>query len=269
MLAKIRLSRYSAKLTNSSAATKSPHSYLLRNYGTKILSGQQELSSITWLEQNVGKTPAIARGIVGTSINDAITFDQRNGIITFVWHWNAPSGLIDTAAALADTTNSDYLLLIRDIDAIAAELKKLQAANIPVLWRPLHEAEGGWFWLTNYHGINNLIWIWNSVDPAWYPGADVVDVVGYDSYPANGDHGPVSTQYNALVSLTGDTKLTSLTEVGVMPDPALIAVYGLCWSWWCTWSVDYVSGGSYNSLDFLKSAYTHPSVINLNGLPAN
>ena len=85
---------------NASPATKSLHSYLLSNYGTKILSGQQELSSITWIEQNVGKTPAIAgldlmdyspsrveRGTVGTSINEAITFDQRNGIITFCWHW--------------------------------------------------------------------------------------------------------------------------------------------------------------------------------------
>lgn len=64
-----------------------------------ILSGQQELSSIAWIEQNVGKTPGIAgldlmdynlsrveRGTVGTAINDAITFDQRNGIITFIWH---------------------------------------------------------------------------------------------------------------------------------------------------------------------------------------
>lgn len=87
----------------------------------------------------------------------------------------------DISAALADTTNANYTLLIRDIDAIAVELKKLQAANVPVLWRPLHEAEGGWFWwgakgpepckklykivydrITNYHGINNLIWICTS-----------------------------------------------------------------------------------------------------------
>ncbi|KAF8457731.1 hypothetical protein BGX38DRAFT_724711 [Terfezia claveryi] len=90
---------------------------------------------------------------------------------------------------------------------------------------------------------------------------------------------PVSTQYNALVSLTGNTKLTTLTEVGVMPDPALIAAYGLRWRWWCTWSGDYVSGGSYNSLNFLKSAFTSlqglcnqtsiypPSAISLDDLP--
>jgi predicted phage gp36 major capsid-like protein len=50
----------------------------------------------------------------------------------------------DLAAALADKTSANYALLIRDIDAIAAKLKLLQDANVPVVWRPLHEAEGGW-----------------------------------------------------------------------------------------------------------------------------
>lgn len=46
------------------------------------------------------------------------------------------------AATLADPKGANYTLIIRDIDAIAVQLKRLQAANIPVLWRPLHEAEG-------------------------------------------------------------------------------------------------------------------------------
>ena len=65
-----------------------------------MLSGQQELQYIAWLEQTVGKTVAIAgldlidyspsrveRGTVSTQVEDAITFDARNGIITFSWHW--------------------------------------------------------------------------------------------------------------------------------------------------------------------------------------
>lgn len=47
-------------------------------------------------------------------------------------------------AALANKTSTDYKLLIRDIDAIAVQLLRLQSAGISVLWRPLHEAEGGW-----------------------------------------------------------------------------------------------------------------------------
>lgn len=62
------------------------------------------------------------------------------------------------------------------------QLKRLQSKRIPILFRFLHEADGGWFWwgaqgpeaavklyrlgydrLTNYHKINNIIWVWNSV----------------------------------------------------------------------------------------------------------
>jgi len=99
----------------------------------------------------------------------------------------------DIAATLANKNGTDYQLIIRDIDAIAVQLKRLQAKKIPVLWRPLHESgSGGWFWwsakgpgpvkelyrilynrLVTYHKINNLIWVWNSPEPAYYPGDDV------------------------------------------------------------------------------------------------
>lgn len=46
------------------------------------------------------------------------------------------------ATAIADPAGANYTLLVRDIDAIAVQLKRLQAAGVPVLWRPLHEAEG-------------------------------------------------------------------------------------------------------------------------------
>ena len=75
------------------------------------------------------------------------------------------------------------------------------------MWRPLHEAEGGWFWwgaegaepckelyrllykkLTEEYKLDNLIWEWTgSTSPVaadWYPGDDVVDIIGYDKYNA-------------------------------------------------------------------------------------
>ena len=36
--------------------------------------------------------------------------------------------------------------LISDIDRISAALKPLADADVPVLWRPLPEAGGGWYW---------------------------------------------------------------------------------------------------------------------------
>jgi hypothetical protein len=49
-------------------------------------------------------------------------------------------------SALRDTGNANYTLLIKDIDDIAVQLGLLRDAGVPVIWRPLHEAEGGWFW---------------------------------------------------------------------------------------------------------------------------
>lgn len=31
-------------------------------------------------------------------MEDAIAFNKRGGLVTFVWHWNAPSGLLNTEA---------------------------------------------------------------------------------------------------------------------------------------------------------------------------
>ena len=46
------------------------------------------------------------------------------------------------------------------------------------LWRLMFDR------LVNYHGLNNLIWVWTtsaSDDAAtWYPGDDYVDILGMD-----------------------------------------------------------------------------------------
>jgi mannan endo-1,4-beta-mannosidase len=43
----------------------------------------------------------------------------------------------DVSLAIIPNT-AEYNATIRDIDAIAVQLKKLQSNKIPVLWRPLH-----------------------------------------------------------------------------------------------------------------------------------
>lgn len=64
-----------------------------------------------------------------------------------------------------------------------------------------------------------------------------MDIASYDSYPAQGDHGPVSPQYNGLISLVSDTKLIALTEVGSIPDADTLKAYEAHWSWFVTWYV--------------------------------
>ncbi len=303
---------------NATPEARALMSYLVDMHGKAILSGQQDYKNLPWLAENVGKLPAIvgfdfmddspSRVERGTRSNEtelAIRWHRQGGIVTFVWHWNAPKGLIDepggkewwrgfyteattfdVAYAMSNPDSEDYQLILRDIDAIAAKLKQLQDAGVPVLFRPLHEAEGGWFWwgakgpepakalwrllferLTYHHGLNNLIWVWNSISPEWYPGDDVVDIVSFDSYPPPGDYGPLISQYESLVSLVQGRKLVALTENGAIPDPDLLQAYGAYWSWFCTWTGEFLTGGSHNSLEHLRKVYHSDYVITLDELP--
>lgn len=94
---------------NANAAAVTLYDYLRSIYGTKILSGQQELEYAEYVANQTGKTPALVsvdlmdyspsrveRGTVGTAIEEAIDFDGQGGIISILWHWNAPTGLYDT-----------------------------------------------------------------------------------------------------------------------------------------------------------------------------
>lgn len=58
----------------------------------------------------------------------------------------ADSVTFDLEKALSDTESEEYKLLLADIDTIAVQLQRLKDAHVPILFRPLHEAEGGWFW---------------------------------------------------------------------------------------------------------------------------
>lgn len=303
----------------ASAAAMALLSYLNGRQGRAVLAGQQEYDSLPWIEQSTGKLPAIvgfdlmdyslsrvARGAKSSETEKAIAWHERGGIVTFVWHWNAPSGLLEleeegkewwsgfyteaTAFDIADTLahpeSEDYRLLLADMDAAAAQLGKLRDAGVPVLFRPLHEAEGGWFWwgakgpgpavelyrllydrLTNVHKLDNLIWVWNSTAPEWYPGDDLVDIVSYDSYPRPGDYGPAQEAYARLAELTGGRKLIAMSENGPVPDPDAMFKDGATWSWFCTWSGDHLTDGRSNDLEHLRRVYNHERVVTLDELP--
>ncbi|TRX90989.1 hypothetical protein FHL15_008194 [Xylaria flabelliformis] len=296
---------------NANADATALYQYLASIYGQNILSGQQDATWADWVTQQVGKTPAVLgvdlidyspsrveRGTTSTAVEDAIAHAGKGGIVTVVWHWNAPTGLYNTeeepwwsgfytaatdfdiAAALSDTTNANYTLIIRDIDAIAVQLKRLQDADVPILFRPLHEAEGGWFWWgakgpepckalwnliydrwTNFHGINNLVWVWNSVAADWYPGDNVADVLSTDVYATG--NGPLSAQYNSLIDLGKDTKLIAAAEVGSIPLPAQLQAYEADWVWFCTWGDQYINNAEYNAPDVLKAIYNDEYVLTL------
>ncbi len=146
--------------------------------------------------------------------------------------------------------------LIRDMDMVAAKLKLLAAKDVPVLFRPLPEAGNGWYWwgsdaesylwlykllftrLTEYHGLKNLIWIWNGESYDYYPGDDLVDVVGMDIY-TDSDISANSRMMDAI-HYTIRTKACAITECGRIPNPDLLRRDNALWLWFSLWKGDYI-----------------------------
>ncbi len=315
---------------NASIEAKRLMTFLCDSYGKKIISGQQSQDgpfglSVAGVWRGLGgadypavlgmdlisQTPSrAAKGDTSKVIENAIEYWDKGGIITLCWHW-CPASRYDNGRnnwgtfytentrfslkkALDGQDPDGYQMLLDDIDAIAAELKKLQAAKVPILWRPLHEASGGWFWwgasgpeaylelyklmfdrLTNTHGLNNLIWVWNGQDGAWYPGDAYVDIIGEDIYPGEKVYTSQAARFLKALSYTDARKIITLSENGCVPDPELCERDQVMWSWWCTWEGEFVlkTAGfntyseQYTEKAQLKKAYKDDSVITRKTLP--
>lgn len=296
---------------NASPQAVKLYDFLKENFGKKIISGSMELKEADWIFEKTGKQTALVgldfmnytrdwdwvdyAEIVSTSKN----WWSNNGIVTIMWHWRDPSFTTDefytekTAFDASNINNPDseeYKAIIRDIDIVARYLKQLKEANIPVLWRPLHEASGKWFWwgakgaepckkiwmllydrLTNYHGLNNLIWIWTS-DSAndaleWYPGDDYVDIIGMDIYPGENQHGSQYISFNKVKELFGGKKLIALTECGSVPEIEKMFEYGDTWSWFMPWGGDYTRSDKHNGADYLSKIMQNSNVITREQMP--
>lgn len=297
---------------NASKEVKRLYSYLCEIYGKEFLSGQfcdtgQYGKEFQVIKKTTGKTPAVLgldfieytpsrveNGSKGYATNYAIDFWNEGGIVTFCWHWNAPTKYLTGEwyrGFYADATNIDlakimngedsqgYELLMKDIDAIAKELLILKEAGVPILWRPLHEASGGWFWwgasgaeaykrlytllydrLTNEYGLNNLIWVWNGQHADWYPGDEYVDIIGEDIYPGERVYTSQASSYlNAAKNYSEETKLVYLTENGCLFDPDLARRDGAMWGMWCTWQGEFVAKDT--SIFSLSEQYTEESML--------
>jgi mannan endo-1,4-beta-mannosidase len=269
----------------------------------------QSYDEINWLKTNTGKQPAIIgldfmhcfRGYNWYNneepANDAKNYWNQNGIPVFVWHWRDPSRETEEfytnktsfdISKINDTTSLEYKAMITDIDSVAGMLKKLQTANVPVVWRPLHEAAGGWFWwgakgpqpckklyqimydrMVNYHGLRNLIWVWTHEpnDDAWYPGDEYVDIVGRDIYK-QGDHSSQVSEFNTMNISYGKKKMIALTECGSIPDVDNLVKDAARWSWYMTWYGDYVRNTSWNSLDLWKKMFASTYVLTQDEMPS-
>ncbi|WP_091002245.1 glycosyl hydrolase [Paenibacillus sp. OK003] len=301
--------------------------------------GNTELE-FDWIHNLTGKYPAI-RGFDFMNYNplygweDGTTdrmidwVNNRDGIATASWHINVPRNFttyqlgdhvdwkeatykptetnFNTANAVIPGTK-EYQYVMSTIDDLAEQLLILQDNNVPVLFRPYHEAEGNgglngegaWFWwasagadvykqlwdmlyteLTETYGLHNLIWTYNSyvynTSPAWYPGDDQVDIVGYDKYNTiynrtDGLSGvpnedAITSIFYQLVDLTGGKKMVAMTENDTVPSVQNLTEEKSGWLYFCPWYGEHLMSSAFNYPATLKTLYQSDYVITLDELP--
>ena len=301
--------------------TPAPHretrmlwSYLMDSFTHKIHSGAMSLNAkeeAEWLYEQTGKYPALIgldfmnhtrnyslydKSVV---VNEARNWYNSNGLVAICWHWRDPSRATDEfytsgttfdVSKITETTSPEYQAMLSDIDIIAGYLKQLNTDNIPVLFRPLHEASGRWFWwgakgpepckalwrlmfdrLVNYHGLKNLIWVWTT-DAAsdnldWYPGDEYVDILGADIYAADGDFSSQLLTYNSIKEKFAGKKLITLSENGPVPDPDNLVADRAYWSWFMPWYGSFIRDGVKNPLTHWQKVMNHEYVVTLDEMP--
>ena len=143
-----------------------------------------------------------------------------------------------------------------DLKKLADYMKPISDAGIPVIWRPLHEASGGWFWwaaggpevykqlwqmmykyLIEERELNNLIWVWTSDskgnDEEWFPGNDYVDIIGRDLYDVSDVDEFVNEFYNLAEKYPN--MMIALTECGSVSNISDMWEAGAKWAWFMPW----------------------------------
>lgn len=257
-------------------------------------------------------------------VENAIEWAENGGLVGYVWHWADPMGgggyYSKGTADVPEEMTTDFditqavteidiakipiedlevmcseggitaqcLAIVKDIDTIAAQFGILQENGVTVLFRPLNEAGGGWFWwgkdkdaymwlwklmykrMTELHGLNNIIWIWNGQHPDWYVGDEYCDIISADIYDDGG-----ASQLSAFLSLhrISSKKMLALSECGNAPDVQMLADEKTLWSCFGIWGGSYVIDeyGNYSeeviSADKMVELYSNNIVICRDELP--
>lgn len=325
-------------VAGASAQTVKVYQFLKEAYGSKILSGTManvswNTNEADWVYKHTGKYPAMNTfdyihlnyapdpyWIDYSKIQAIEDWWANNGIVSAMWHWKVPKNenttdnneftyaSWETSFKASNATVEgtwENKVVKADLQEMAGYLKLLQQKNIPVVWRPLHEAAGNiyryngggaWFWwgsdgaeafkklwvyMFDYfagQGLNNLIWVWTTElkDDAFYPGDNYVDIVGRDIY-GNSDASDIANQFKAIQAAY-PKKMVALSEMGGLPTISQQLGSGAAWSYFMPW-YDYdrtVNPGSsaYEStshgnadIAWWKDAFANQAVISRDEIP--
>ena len=293
-----------AALSDSKATARcvSLYRYLQETAGRQILLGQQEspmygvrTQELDWLLRVTGRSPAVLGldfihddydGVVERSLR----WNDLGGIVTICWHTGvAGKGYPDSKTEqpdmqrLMEPGTAEHGLLMRRWTDCAKALERLQRADVPVLWRPFHEFDGGWFWwgkggaapfvqlwqsmyrfFTEQCGLHHLIWVLGYADDVlegWYPGDGFCDVIGSDTYRRETTHADACRR---LRKLSADKPL-AFHECGYIPPLDAFFRDNAVWSWLMPWHGRYLKTAA--SAERFRQLYHDPRTVTLHRLP--
>lgn len=309
---------------NPSSQAVKVYDFLKQNFGSKTISGAManvnfNIDEAQWVYDQTGKWPALtcidylhlmnspSNWIDYSDISILEDWWNNNGLVAAMWHWNVP--VSEGSSSYTFGTNTQFkasdaiidgtwenTIINADLEKISSYLLLLKNADIPVIWRPLHEASGNiyqytngvaWFWwgndgaeaykalwkyMFNYFqnkGLNNLIWVWTTEteDADFYPGDDYVDIIGCDLYPSTNIHNSQVSTFNKALSIS-NKKIITLSECGGIPNPSLMYTNGDMWSWFMPWYGDYTTSDSQNGATYWKSIMSNNLVITRDKMPS-
>lgn len=186
---------------------------------------------------------------------------RRGGIVTVSWHprnpltggtaWDVTDSTVVRSILPGGTMHRKFLLWMKNVSAFLQSLTDEEGNAVPIIFRPLHENNGSWFWWGKHictaeeykalwctlqdhllaDGLVNLVWSWSpnlgiqAEDFDTYPGDDRVDVLGLDAYQWGTEAEFVKQLNDDLTVLSGyateKNKFLALTECGLknLPDP--------------------------------------------------
>ena len=195
----------------------------------------------------------------------------RGGVTSISWHEYSPLSGLDSWADTKDTVNptvpailpggSHHDVYREHLDKVAAFLNSLKTPDgtlVPVIFRPLHENTGSWFWwgknhctaeqykhlfqftinyLKNECGVHHALYCYSpsggfkSAEDylGRYPGDEYVDILGFDQYRVKSNEKSGEDAIRHMEILAGmaaeRNKLYAFSETGD---------YGLKTAYWFT-----------------------------------
>ncbi|MBQ4346350.1 MAG: glycoside hydrolase, partial [Oscillospiraceae bacterium] len=131
-----------------------------------------------------------------------------------------------------------------------------------------------WEKMTIEYGLDNIIWEWTSytysTSPAWYPGDEYVDMIGYDKYNAvnySANLSAIASTFYSLVASTEGEKMVAMSENDTIPSLSNLVDSKAAWLYFCPWYGNYITDASLNPVDNLAEIYQSDYCITLDELP--